>query len=306
MAVTSGFFNSKNHDRKYNATQMSSLFEGIIKDGVFQSVGNIFKVTASTDMSVTVDTGRAWFNGTWTNNDALIVLTLSEAEQVLKRIDAVILEVNTEESVRANTIKIKKGTPGSSPVPPTLTKSDTIYQYPLAYITIDPNDTTITQAKIENKVGSSDCPFVTGLMEAGNIDNLISQWSTEFNILFAQLEEQISQAVSGTIIDKSVTFQKLANDAVKRVLHNKSISIDSFVSDTTYTDYPYRASIPIIGVTTNMIPEVILGADDVLSGNYAPVADTYNGGIYIYAASQPEAALTIPTIIVWREGVGTW
>ena len=306
MALTSGFFNSKNHDRLYDATQISTLFEGLINDGVYQSVGNIFKVSASNGMNVTVDTGRAWFNNTWTRNDALIVLTVPTAEQVLKRIDAVVIEVNSLETVRNNTIKIVKGTPASNPTKPSLTKNDDVHQYPLAYITVDPNVTVITQQKIQNAVGTSACPFVTGIIDTLDIDELIAQWSSEFNVLFAELEEMISQAASQTILDKSVTFPKLANDAIKRVVTNKVVAKADFKSDNTYTDYPYRAAIAVNGVTTNMIPEIIFDVVDAISGNYSPVAQTYNGGVYIYAASPPDNNLTIPTIIVWREGVGTW
>ena len=306
MALTSGFFNSKNHDRLYDATQISTLFEGLINDGVYQGVGHIFKVSASNGMNVTVDTGRAWFNNTWTRNDALIVLTVPTAEQVLKRIDAVVIEVNSLETVRNNTIKIVKGTPASNPAKPSLTKNDDVHQYPLAYITVDPNVTVITQQKIQNAVGTSACPFVTGIIDTLDIDELIAQWSSEFNVLFAELEEMISQAASQTILDKSVTFPKLANDAIKRVVTNKVVAKADFKSDNTYTDYPYRAAIAVNGVTTNMIPEIIFDVVDAISGNYSPVAQTYNGGVYIYAASPPDNNLTIPTIIVWREGVGTW
>lgn len=306
MALTSGFFNSKNHDRLYDATQISTLFEGLINDGVYQGVGNIFKVSASNGMNVTVDTGRAWFNNTWTRNDALIVLTVPTAEQVLKRIDAVVIEVNSLDTVRNNTIKIVKGTPASNPSKPSLTKNDDVHQYPLAYITVDPNVTVITQQKIQNAVGTSACPFVTGIIDTLDIDDLIAQWSSEFNVLFAELEEMISQAASQTILDKSVTFPKLANDAIKRVVTNKVVAKADFTSNSTYADYPYRAAIAINGVTMNMIPEIIFDVADAISGNYSPVAQTYNGGVYIYAASPPDNNLTIPTIIVWREGVGTW
>ena len=306
MALTSGFFNSKNHDRLYDATQISTLFEGLINDGVYQGVGHIFKVSASNGMNVTVDTGRAWFNNTWTRNDALIVLTVPTAEQVLKRIDAVVIEVNSLDTVRNNSIKIVKGTPASNPAKPSLTKNDDVHQYPLAYITVDPNVTVITQQKIQNAVGTSACPFVTGIIDTLDIDDLIAQWSSEFNVLFAELEDMIAQAASQTILDKSVTFPKLANDAIKRVVTNKVVAKADFKSDNTYTDYPYRAAIAVNGVTINMIPEIIFDVVDAIGGNYSPVAQTYNGGVYIYAASPPDNNLTIPTIIVWREGVGTW
>ena len=260
MALTSGFFNSKNHDRLYDATQISTLFEGLINDGVYQGVGNIFKVSASNGMNVTVDTGRAWFNNTWTRNDALIVLTVPTAEQVLKRIDAVVLEVNTLENVRNNTIKIVKGTPASSPAKPSLTKNDNVHQYPLAYITVDPNVTAIKQQKIQNAVGTSACPFVTGIIDTLDIDDLIAQWGSEFNVLFAELQEQISQAASQTIIDGSVTRPKLANDAlyspnVHLGASSAAFSLSSnsvgktFIANNSKTDFvitvPNDESIPV-------------------------------------------------------------
>lgn len=306
MAVSSGFFNSKDHDRKYDAEQISGLFEGIINDGVYESVGNIFRVAATTGMNVTVDTGRAWFNSRWTLNDALIVLTVPTAEQVLDRIDAVVLEVNNLDTVRENAIKIIKGTPGSAPGKPTLSKTGDIYQYPLAYITVKAGVTTITQPDIENAVGTSECPFVTGIIKTIDIDGLILQWSTQFNLMFAELEAMIAQAASQTLLDKSVTFPKLANDAVKRVVTNKTVLVADFVSDETYSDYSYRAAITINGVTSDMIPEVMFDVEDAINGIYAPVAKTYDGGVYIYASVPPSENLVIPTIIVWREGAGTW
>ena len=79
-----------------------------------------------------------------------------------------------------------------------------------------------------------------------------------------------------------------------------SVAASAFVADETYADYPYRASVALTGVLASMVPEVILSLADATSGNYAPVAACYKGGIYLYAASAPDADITIPTIIVWR------
>ena len=48
MAVTYGFYNSLNKDRVYNAEQMSSIFNGIITDGVFASIGGSLMPIAGT------------------------------------------------------------------------------------------------------------------------------------------------------------------------------------------------------------------------------------------------------------------
>lgn len=100
--------------------------------------------------------------------------------------------------------------------------------------------------------------------------------------------------------DGSVTYQKLASDAVKVQFLNTTIATASFVSNSTYQDYPYRAAVGLTGVLASMIPEVIFSLTDATSGNFAPVAECYNGGIYLYAASVPDATITIPTILCWR------
>ena len=71
-------------------------------------------------------------------------------------------------------------------------------------------------------------------------------------------------------------------------------------STPTYTDFPYRGSISISGVTANMIPEVTFSPTEALSGNYAPIAQTYAGGVYIY--SKVNTSITVPTIICHPKG----
>ena len=88
--------------------------------------------------------------------------------------------------------------------------------------------------------------------------------------------------------------------STKLVVTGTSVETSAFVDDTTYTDYPYRAAIAIDGVTSDMIPEVIFDMDDCTSGIFAPLANTYDGGVYIYTAGVPDEIVVIPTIIIWR------
>lgn len=81
---------------------------------------------------------------------------------------------------------------------------------------------------------------------------------------------------------------------------NVSVQASAFSADATYADYGYRAAIPITGVTASMFPEVVLSPADAASGNFAAVAQSYSGGVYIYAQSVPGGTITIPTIILWR------
>lgn len=181
MSFASGFFNSVDHDRLYDAADISRLFDGLIRDGIFASIGDCLVVKQSNQMNVTVGTGRAWFNHTWSYNDALYPVTIPPSEILMDRIDAIVLEINSVESVRANSIKLIKGTPASTPTKPALTNTKEIHQYPLAYVKVGKEVTSIRQADIENCVGTSACPFVTGILEVISIEQLIPQWRDILN-----------------------------------------------------------------------------------------------------------------------------
>ena len=189
MSVTSGFFNSLNSDRRYNAEQMSAIFDGVINDGIFSSIGTAFTVTADSGFTVNVGIGRAWFDSIWIYNDAILPLTFDIPEVVLDRIDAIVIEINKTEEVRAGSIKIVKGTPSSVPNRPTLTKNTYVTQYPLAYVEINAGKINITQSKITSMIGTSECPYITGILQVQNIDNIVAQWQAQWTEWYANQTE---------------------------------------------------------------------------------------------------------------------
>ena len=70
----------------------------------------------------------------------------------------------------------------------------------------------------------------------------------------------------------------------------------SFEADSTYANYGYKGVCSLLDVTSNDIAEVVFSVEQVDSGVYAPVCDTFNGGVNIYASDN--TAMTIPNIIV--------
>lgn len=199
MALRYGFFNSINGDRKYDAFDMSSIFDGIIEDGVFATIGKIFAVTPGEGLQVIVDTGKAWFNHTWTSNDAKMPLDIDAADITLDRYDAVVLEVNNTESIRANSIKIIKGTAASDPQKPDMVSTDLIHQYPLAYVRVVHGATEIQNMYIELTVGKEPCPFVRGPLETVPIDALFAQWESEFDNWFDNVKSNLEGDVAANL-----------------------------------------------------------------------------------------------------------
>ena len=109
---------------------------------------------------------------------------------------------------------------------------------------------------------------------------------------------ELSNHTSDTNIHITSTEKSKLSTLNAAIIVQSSVPVatSAWVSDTTYTDYPYRASIVIDGCTANHIPEVTFALSDATSGNFAPITETYDGGVYIYAIQQPSEAMTIPTI----------
>lgn len=193
MTLTYGFYNSVAEDRTYDAIQMSRIFDGIIQDGVYATIGDKLMVLESTGMNVLVGTGRAWFDHSWTYNDSQISIAVPVASPLLPRIDVVYLEINSEVAVRANSVGLLAGTPATTPVPPTLTNTATIHQYALAHIHVAATTTSITQANIENKVGTGETPFVVCPLEFIGTDELLVQWDAQWTEWFDAIKDQLTE-----------------------------------------------------------------------------------------------------------------
>lgn len=238
MAVTSGFFNSKNHDRLYDATQFSSFFDGLITDGVYQSIGDAFMVSAYADgnSAVLVGTGRAWFNRTWLVNDALLMLSLDPPSTLLDRIDAIVLDIDRSEAVRANTIKVVKGEYSETAARPTLIHTDTHDQYPLAYVTVPHgDDAPVAPMNIANMVGTSECPLVAGFLESMDITMFISQMEDKFYNWFEDLQTNLSGDVAANLQNQINQLEEDVEEASQGAINFDTLEKAKNVSVTVST-----------------------------------------------------------------------
>lgn len=264
--------------------------------GVFAADNNAAVSAVQSSMAVAVSDGLGWLtdsdgNGiVWWNDaeksaGAKLQLTVDSADGVLNRIDRVIVEWQTTDYADLPEIKILKGTASSTAVAPALTNNGTKRQISLAQISIAAGTTAITASMItDERLDPAVCGLVT---ESVAIDTTTMQ--AQFEALLSAIQETLAQIEGGSAYElKKLSFS------------NTSVAAASFVADSTYTDFPYRASVPLTGVTSSMTPEVVFGVTEAMSGTFAPVAETYNGGVYIYAAEVPNAAITIPTILCWR------
>ena len=306
MTVTSGFFNSLNGDRKYNALQMAELFDGLINDGIYETIYNRFQVTPNSNgLAVQVNTGRAWFKHTWIKNDSVLVLTLADSEVLFDRIDAIVIEVNHTQAIRRSDIKVIKGIPSANPSRPTLSKSNDIYQYPLAYVRVKSGATAITTSNITNMIGTSDCPFVTGVVSVMNIDMLVRQWSAQWDD-WLDKEERDFQTWFGNkkhniILDWDAWFHEMQNMTGTNLID----WIDRNQND--FIDWFNMLKVMLDGdVATNLAKEIAdlkiviktLALDGVI---YYPIEDNNGDPILDDDGHQIETAFSIYTSAKWAK-----
>lgn len=280
MAFSYGFYNSLNGDRKYDSEDLSRMFDGIITDGIIGAVGDTFAVKAGTGNTVNVSSGRAWFNHTWTYNDAPMPISCGSAAVLLDRYDAIVLEVNAASDVRKNSIKVVTGTEASKPVKPTMENTEFVHQYPLAYILRKAGSSSISQSQIENAVGTEACPICTGVLKSLNVEQMMAQWEAQFDEWFQSTKDTLSGDVAGNLLNKIEN----AEDKIP-YMYTATLNVNNWIrsSGTYYSNgYVYKQ-------TATMVP-------DISSAPVVTASSTFTSGIQFIKTQVPSTDDTLAEV----------
>lgn len=192
MAITSGFFNSINGDRTYDADQISDYFLKLISNGVFATPSNAMQVQAGGGMIVNVSAGWGFINCKWINNSSPYSLQIDAADVILNRIDRVVLRLDKSTEARNITIAVKTGSVGATPTAPALTRSGDIYELSLAQIYVAAGATSISQANItDERANTAVCGWVIGLIDQIDTTNLFAQFTAAFNAWFNTVKNTV-------------------------------------------------------------------------------------------------------------------
>ena len=307
MTVSSGFFNSVNHDRLYDAEQLSSIFDGIIVDGVYENYGEALNVTAYPDANSTVivGTGRAWFDHTWTLNDSRFSITLDPPNELLGRTDSIVIDIDKTQSVRKNSIIYVKGSESTPDLPPTLINTDLHKQYPICYVNRPAgSNKPITQSDITITVGTSVCPMVTGILEAQNLENLMQQLDDEFNTWWDGIKDTLDENTVTNLQNQiNEIKEKLDSDTALVGLLEKPIAETFMAGGRNISIQNYKVSNDI-----STLPEI--GSGDMRADPSIPNKNT-SAGIRVPSMLLPDGKClsVIPympkasQVEVYRDGI---
>lgn len=236
-SLTCGFYNndpSYERPRRYDAVQMSKIFDGVINDGVFKTIGTCFVVKAGSGNTVNVGVGKAWFDHTWTENDAILPITCEDAELLLDRIDAVVIDIDASQAVADNVINVIKGKPASSPVRPTLIDENSRHQHALCYIYRKAESSQITDADITNVVGTDETPFITGILETTSREDWFAQWRSELDIFVADAKQRATTEIDNYIETNEADFTAWYTE-MKRHMDDVVAETDTWVANQKST-----------------------------------------------------------------------
>lgn len=188
--------------------------------GVYSKETN-FAVSITGTWQITVAPGLAWINyddfkGVSVCSREENVLTVPEADNILNRVDRVVLQFDTSENITA--IKLKIGTPAVAAQPPDILQNHNQYELGLCTISVPAGSTAVTVADIyDTRADETVCGVmrdgVTGIPAA---------------TLIKKLRDEIDKVDSGSFYDKTET------DALLNALRNQvNKKISSAISSAT-------------------------------------------------------------------------
>lgn len=196
MGLTSGFFDSMDGSlRLYTAEQFSSIFDGLISDGVYENVGshfNVTKVSTNDDtIKVRINSGRGWFNHVWVYCDGSDI-TLDAANATVSRRDTVLLKVDKNQRV-CSFVKYKGLEDGTNKTSiPDDVPSSGVYYYPIAYVTIPANATSSQSCSISQAVGSVKTPWIKAVVQPSmNFEAYAQVYDNQLTTALQNLESDI-------------------------------------------------------------------------------------------------------------------
>lgn len=233
------------YDREYNAQQFTDYFKSLVTTGVMKGAYNQLEVTANgANMVSSVKSGVAFVEGRYYYNDTLLELTHDTEVVGLSRIDRVVVRLDLNTENRYVRIFIKKGSPNSNPVAPTLTRTSLVYEISLAQIKVIGGQTYINTIDVKDERGNKDiCPWAGSRILPNFSDTSIGEPNG-----IATLDE------NGKIPQSQLDI-KVGRVSVRRTLNANIPSGTNFVVPFDTVDYDTNNFFRISSPTRLTIPK---------------------------------------------------
>lgn len=251
--VTSGFYDSVNKDRLYNAEQMNMPYKRVISNGVFATPQgtkstDLQVVSQNSNRNIIVKKGAGLFADKWLENPADIVIEVPANPNVIPRMDSVIVQVDNRLAERKANIVYREGVAASTPKAPAMNTVTDVKEYRLANVYVGSNANYIGDDAITDRRGSAECPWITSLIQQVDTSTLFNQWQTAYQNYYNSSTKAFNDYTKNkqAEYDAYTKEKKEAFDNfIKSLTDELSVETSVITYENNYTTMAETTTIPI-------------------------------------------------------------
>ena len=211
------------YDRAIASAPLRKLIGKLLTDGVLPNPSTNMQVSAGTGMNVLVEPGFAICSGGMKLEESQRTLAIQASDTSYDRIDTVVLRWNDNDSDRICDFYIVKGTPASSPVRPSLTRTESVWEIALADLFISKNSTEISNQRItDTRYESARCGVISSIIEfdtttlyqqvQADLTGFKEEEQADFIAWFNEMKGQLSEDAAGNLQNQIGTLSSLATE----------------------------------------------------------------------------------------------
>ena len=297
---------SPGYDNIIYSADFAEWMATYFKNGVLVPGGALIsdelKVTKTDDTHIRISKGNIVVNGRTAFLTSPIIMEISQSVPDKLRIDRIVFELNLDENVNCFQIKVISGETSVSPLPPSIVRTEEIYQMSLATITVgvsgineveDDRPTESLCGISQVLIGVKPPLPVTG-DEAVNI----SYDNSSSGLVGDTVQSAIDEVV--TKFDEIVAMFDKYGNLKGAVLSNVSVPLSSWVSVSGYSEAKFKADIVNSIITSDMIADVIFAPDDADKGIFSGACLVDTRKITLLSKQKPASTTIIPKILLTK------
>lgn len=198
------------YDRAVTSAPLRKLIKKMFSDGVLPNPSTNMRVAAGNGMSVVVYPGFACCNGCMKLEESQRTLAVQASNTNYDRIDTVVLRLNDNDSERICDFYILEGTPATSPVRPTLTRSESVWELGLADLFIAKNSTAVSNQRItDTRYETARCGVMSSISQfdtttlyqqiQADLEEFQNVSQAEFTEWYESIKGQLSEDAAGNL-----------------------------------------------------------------------------------------------------------
>lgn len=250
-------------DRAVSSLVLRRLYSYLFTNGVMLATDSTaLQVGTSEDMKVSVNAGFTVINGALRlfNEPRTLAVQASENND---RIDTVVARLDLNQDVRNIDLYVLKGESGATPVRPTLTRNDSVYELGLADLYITKNTTSISADRItDTRLDTQRCGVVSSISEfdTTTLYNQIQAdlahfkneneaefeaWSAsmhdDFDAWFNRIKGQLSEDAAGHL---QLEIDALQSDVLTKENEHTLVTATIATTDWVNSTYSFETDYP--------------------------------------------------------------